>query len=67
MVSKPCWIRIVFLTASLSFLGDITQAQDALKVVDEGQVHLELKASNKPGVFRTGPNFLYVVMPVNLQ
>ena len=40
---------------------------DALKVVDESQIHLELKGSNKPGVLRTGPNFLYVVMPVNLQ
>ena len=40
---------------------------DALKVIDENQVSLELKAPNKPGVLRTGPNFLYVVMPVNLQ
>lgn len=40
---------------------------DALKVVDESQVQLELKGPNKPGVLRTGPNFLYVVMPVNLQ
>ncbi len=40
---------------------------DALKVVDDHQVHLEFKAPNKPGILRTGPNFLYVVMPVNLQ
>ncbi|MFW6059233.1 MAG: DNA polymerase III subunit beta [Phycisphaeraceae bacterium] len=40
---------------------------DALKVVDENQVQLEFKAANKPGVMRTGPGFLYVVMPVNLQ
>ena len=40
---------------------------DALKVVDESQVQLEFKAPNKPGVLRTGPNFLDVVMPVNLQ
>ncbi len=40
---------------------------DALKVVDEDQVHLEFKAANKPGILRTGPGFLYVVMPVNLQ
>lgn len=40
---------------------------DALKVIDESQVHLELKSGNKPGVLRTGPNFLYVVMPVNLS
>ncbi len=40
---------------------------DALKVVDENQVQFDFKAGNKPGVLRTGPNFLYVVMPVNLQ
>ncbi|MFA9478174.1 DNA polymerase III subunit beta [Phycisphaerales bacterium AB-hyl4] len=40
---------------------------DALKVIDTGQVQFEFKAPNKPGVLRTGPNFLYVVMPVNLQ
>ncbi len=40
---------------------------DALKVVGTDQVHLEMKAPNKPGVIRTGPDFLYVVMPVNLQ
>lgn len=40
---------------------------DALKVVDADQITLEMKAPNKPGVLRTGPNFTYVVMPVNLQ
>ncbi len=40
---------------------------DALKVVDESQVTIELKANNKPGVVKTGNHFLYVVMPVNLQ
>jgi len=40
---------------------------DALKVVGESQVQLDLKATNKPGVLRTGSDFLYVVMPVNLQ
>jgi len=40
---------------------------DALKVIEDNQVHMEFKAANKPGVLRTGPNFLYVVMPVNLQ
>lgn len=40
---------------------------DALKVVDTDQVTMEFKAANKPGVMRTGPDFLYVVMPVNLQ
>ena len=40
---------------------------DAIKVMETDQVNLELKAANKPGVMRTGPNFLYVIMPVNLQ
>ncbi|MEM7228152.1 MAG: DNA polymerase III subunit beta [Planctomycetota bacterium] len=40
---------------------------DALKVVDEPHVMIELKAPNKPGVIKTGTNFTYVIMPVNLQ
>jgi len=40
---------------------------DALKVVDTDEVTMEFKAANKPGVLRTGPDFLYVIMPVNLQ
>jgi DNA polymerase-3 subunit beta len=40
---------------------------DALKVIDEPQVMFELKAPNKPGLLRSGPDFVYVVMPVNLQ
>lgn len=40
---------------------------DALRVIDDPQVILELKAPNKPGLLRSGSNFVYVVMPVNLQ
>lgn len=39
---------------------------DALKTIDEPEVLLELKASNKPGLFKAGADFVYVVMPVNL-
>jgi len=39
---------------------------DALKVVDGSEVMIELKAPNKPGVIRTGNDFTYVIMPVNL-
>jgi len=39
---------------------------DALKVIDDPQVILELKAQNKPGLIRSGSEFLYVVMPVSL-
>ena len=40
---------------------------DALKVAQTEEVGLEFKAPNKPGVLRTGPDFLYVIMPVNLS
>ncbi len=40
---------------------------DALKIVEEEQITLELKAPNRPGVMKSGPDFLYVVMPVSLQ
>jgi DNA polymerase-3 subunit beta len=40
---------------------------DALRVIDDPQVVLELKAPNKPGLLRSGADFVYVVMPVNLQ
>lgn len=39
---------------------------DALKTIDDAEVQIELKASNKPGLMRCGNDFLYVVMPVNL-
>ena len=44
-----------------------TYLLDALKVIDTDKITIDLRASNKPGVIRTGPNFLYVVMPVNMQ
>ncbi len=40
---------------------------DALKVIADPQVIMELKAANKPGLVKSGNDFLYVVMPVNLQ
>lgn len=40
---------------------------DALKVIPENEVIMELKASNKPGLIKSGTEFVYVVMPVNLQ
>jgi DNA polymerase-3 subunit beta len=39
---------------------------DALKVVDGGDVVIEMNASNKPGLIRSGSDFLYVLMPVDL-
>ncbi|HXE53412.1 MAG TPA: DNA polymerase III subunit beta [Tepidisphaeraceae bacterium] len=40
---------------------------DALKVVDSDEISLEMTAPNRPGLLKGGPNFLYVIMPVNLQ
>jgi DNA polymerase III subunit beta len=40
---------------------------DALKVIQDPEVIMELKAANKPGLIRSGSDFMYVVMPVNLQ
>lgn len=39
---------------------------DALRVVEDPQVIMELKASNKPGLIKSGTEFTYVVMPVSL-
>lgn len=40
---------------------------DVLKVADDDEVIIELKAHNRPGVLRNAASdFLYVVMPVNL-
>jgi DNA polymerase-3 subunit beta len=36
---------------------------EALRLVDSPEITLEMKASNKPGVFRVGQEFTYVVMP----
>lgn len=40
---------------------------DALRVVDSDEISLELTAPNRPGLLKGGANFLYVIMPVNLQ
>jgi DNA polymerase-3 subunit beta len=40
---------------------------EALRVVDNDEVTLEMTAPNRPGLLKGGPNFLYVIMPVNLQ
>jgi DNA polymerase-3 subunit beta len=44
-----------------------TYLLDALKVADQETVSFELKTPTKPGLLKSGPGFLYVVMPVNLS
>jgi DNA polymerase III subunit beta len=40
---------------------------DALRVVGSEDVSLELTAANRPCLLRAGADFLYVIMPINLQ
>ena len=40
---------------------------DILKVAESDRVTLEMKSSSRPGIVRSGPDLLYVVMPVNLS
>lgn len=39
---------------------------DALRVLKSEDFELELGQPDKPGLIKSGPNFLYVVMPINL-
>jgi DNA polymerase-3 subunit beta len=40
---------------------------DALKVINDPQVVMELKSPTKQGLIKSGTDFMYVVMPVNLS
>lgn len=40
---------------------------EALRVAASPSITLEIKEGNRPGIFRVGQSFLYVVMPVNLS
>lgn len=40
---------------------------EALRVTDSEELALELTAPNRPGLLKGGPDFQYVIMPVNLQ
>jgi len=57
-----------------SFTGDKLEIafnpvyiMDALKVISEEEVTIELKQSEKPGLIRSGNDFIYIIMPVSLQ
>jgi DNA polymerase III subunit beta len=39
---------------------------EALRVVDSDEIAFECSAPNRPGLLKGGPNFQYVIMPVNL-
>jgi DNA polymerase-3 subunit beta len=40
---------------------------DVLRVVKSDEFELELGQPDRPGLFKSGANFLYVVMPINLS
>ncbi|HEX2972786.1 MAG TPA: DNA polymerase III subunit beta [Tepidisphaeraceae bacterium] len=40
---------------------------EALKVVRDDEISFELSAANRPGLLKGGPDFQYVIMPVNIQ
>jgi len=40
---------------------------EALKRLDTKQIALELKSASKPGMIRSGDDFIYVIMPVSLS
>jgi DNA polymerase-3 subunit beta len=39
---------------------------DALRVIKTGEIELELGAADRPGLIKSGKDFLYVLMPINL-
>ena len=40
---------------------------DLLKVVDDEEVQLELKETARPGLFKVGSDYQYVLMPINID
>ncbi len=40
---------------------------EALKVADSDEITLEMTMPNRPGLLKSGANFQYVIMPLNLQ
>ena len=40
---------------------------DAMRVIDADEISFEMNAPNKPAVLKVGTEFLYVIMPVNLE
>lgn len=61
------------VTCPISFEGDPIEIGfnpafliDALRVVESGEVTFEMNANNKPAVLKSGSDFLYVLMPVDL-
>jgi DNA polymerase-3 subunit beta len=56
-----------FTGGALEIAFNPVYIMDALKVIDADDVTIELKKSEKPGLIRSGNNFVYIIMPVSLQ
>lgn len=39
---------------------------DVLRIIREDNIELELGQGDRPGLIKSGQNFVYIVMPVNL-
>lgn len=62
-VTFPC----KFEGADLEVGFNPTFLIDALRVVDSDEIVMEFTAPNRPGLLKSGQNFLYVIMPVSLS
>jgi len=63
---------VAAVTVEVEYAGDKLQiafnpqyVQEALKVLTEDNLRLEMKDGSRPGVLREGQDFLYVLMPVS--
>ena len=61
------------ITMSIDYKGDPIEIGfnpqfiiDMLRVIKAGEFDLELGESDRPGLIRSGKDFLYVLMPINL-
>jgi DNA polymerase III subunit beta len=62
-INFPC----KFEGADIEIGFNPTFLTDALRVVGSEDITLEMTAANRPCLLRGGADFLYVIMPVNLQ
>jgi DNA polymerase-3 subunit beta len=40
---------------------------DVVRVIDSNELRIEMSASNKPAVLKSGDDFLYVLMPIDIS
>ena len=57
----------VAAAAEVNVCHQILELGDALRVIDTDEVAIEMNAANKPAMLKAGSDFLYVLMPVDLN